>query len=530
MAKLVNSTTCESGASEQGVTVELLTSPGELPARVAIALPKQPPLSNYIPMESRVLVAKLARKFNETEMKSILTLNRRIGLRCALRLKDTFSNADYLYQVFDPDSDSISEEAYMPSRTPENLEALKGDLETMLEMAGFQPVPQELIEIASQATSLRGFSIQHPPPEALRLKLYYQRLLPTTVTRAHWLFSWRKENVQAVQYSTLLACFQLMPVPPKPTWFQRLKASCWPCGGGGGGGAAEAVASEAPLLDGPAAREPEPPVHLRVFRSVVLHNADMLVPGAVARFTTLDKVLIWLPIAIGVCSALYKISTSSLEFTPEGDPVGFATTLALVLMPLSYALQARVSLQRKADNYKADIDEMLLMRQRSSNAGALQWLLERATAQEQKEILLAYAFLWGGAAEPEPVAKAVAKTDVDAAIERFLMNDILMAAHAGEEMAAIDFDMEDALGDVVDEGLVQAVGDGDMLRAVPLREAVDVMSIRNYPEAAADDRAASMARKWLISSRRSRALRAKRAQRVQQCADSLPLPPAPDAA
>lgn len=55
---------------------------------------------------------------------------------------------------------------------------------------------------------------------------------------------------------------------------------------------------------------PQPPLHLRVFRSVDLHNADMLVPGAVARFTLFDKLLIWLPILIGVGSALYKIATS----------------------------------------------------------------------------------------------------------------------------------------------------------------------------------------------------------------------------
>eukprot|EP00892_Ulva_mutabilis_P001912 jgi/Ulvmu1/11721/UM008_0132.1 len=529
MAKAENGASDDGAAAEyeQAVTVQLLTSADAPKTRVAIALPKQPPPGNYIPMQSRVLVAKLARRFNEKETKSMLTLNRRIGLRCALRLEDTFSNANYLYAVFDPDSDPISEAAHLPSRTPENLAAFKGDLETMLEMAGFQAVPQNYIEIAKNSNGLRGFSVEQPPQEALRLKLYYQRLLPATVKQAHWLFPWRKEEVQAVQYSTLLACFQVMPVPPKPTWFQRLKALCWPCGGGSGGGAAEAAASEAPLLDGPVAREPEPPVHLRVFRSVVLHDADMLVPGAVARFTTLDKVLIWLPIAIGLCSALYKISNSSLQFTPKEDPVAFATTLALVLMPLSYALQARVSLQRKADNYKADIDEMLLMRQRSSNAGALQWLLDRATAQEQKEMLLTYAFLWGGAAEPEPVAKAVAKTDVDAAIESFLADDILMAEHGDQEMAAIDFDMADALRDVLDTGLVEPVGDGSELRAVPLHEAVDVMSIRNYPEAAADERAASVARKWLLNSRRSRSLRAHRAELR---ADELPLPPAADAA
>lgn len=60
----------------------------------------------------------------------------------------------------------------------------------------------------------------------------------------------------------------------------------------------------------------------------------------------------------------------TLTFSPKEHPVAFVTTLALVLMPLTYAARVRMSMQRKADNYKADIDEMLLMRQRSSNTGA----------------------------------------------------------------------------------------------------------------------------------------------------------------
>lgn len=76
-----------------------------------------------------------------------------------------------------------------------------------------------------------------------------------------------------------------------------------------------------------------------------------------------------LPVA--TAAATREVVVQSLTFNPNADPVAFATTLALVLMPLSYALQARFSLQQKADNYKADIDELLLMRQRSSNSGAL---------------------------------------------------------------------------------------------------------------------------------------------------------------
>ena len=83
--------------------------------------------------------------------------------------------------MFNPDSDPISEEAHLPSRTPENLEAFKVDLENMLDMAGFQPVPEEFITVSKAADGLRGFKVTLPPPEALKLKLYYQRLVPTIV-------------------------------------------------------------------------------------------------------------------------------------------------------------------------------------------------------------------------------------------------------------------------------------------------------------------------------------------------------------
>jgi hypothetical protein len=58
------------------------------------------------------------------------------------------------------------------------------------------------------------------------------------------------------------------------------------------------------------------------------------------------------------------------------------------------------------------------------NAGAVQWLLDIAAEQEQKEMLLAYCFLWNGHQAPQPVDKDYAKTEVDSAIETFLRGDI----------------------------------------------------------------------------------------------------------
>lgn len=97
------------------------------------------------------------------------------------RTEDSFSDADHLYSIFDPDADSLSVDEHRGLRTEQNLTALQSDLETLLDMAGFQPVPEDHIMISQRAGGLRGFNVEHPPPEALKIQMYYQRLFPVNV-------------------------------------------------------------------------------------------------------------------------------------------------------------------------------------------------------------------------------------------------------------------------------------------------------------------------------------------------------------
>lgn len=50
--------------------------------------------------------------------------------------------------------------------------------------------------------------------------------------------------------------------------------------------------------------------------------------------------------------------------------------------------------------------------------------MDIAAEQEQKEMLLAYSFLWNAQSVPRLVPKDYAKKDVDSAIELFLRGDI----------------------------------------------------------------------------------------------------------
>lgn len=125
----------------------------------------------------------------------------------------------------------------------------------------------------------------------------------------------------------------------KLSLFQRVRAAVWPA-------AVAPDGADAALLSEAAPEPPEPPVGLRVFHSVALHNADMLIPGAVARFTFVDKLLIWLPIAIGLCSALYKIFTSvrhtSACMSPMHVPTWIHAPTLCTPLPTQFAINARL--------------------------------------------------------------------------------------------------------------------------------------------------------------------------------------------
>ena len=72
-------------------------------------------------------------------------------------------------------------------------------------------------------------------------------------------------------------------------------------------------------------------------------------------------------------------------------------------------------------------------------------LMAEAAEQEQKEMLLAYFFLWEGRPQPASITSSTALLEVDRAIEEFLHEDI---ARTSEAASKVDFDMQDAISDL----------------------------------------------------------------------------------
>lgn len=69
---------------KSGNRFEVVTEDGR--TSVIVNLPEEPPPSNYIPMDARVLESKLAARHTEAYvLENLHVLSKRIGLRCSLR-------------------------------------------------------------------------------------------------------------------------------------------------------------------------------------------------------------------------------------------------------------------------------------------------------------------------------------------------------------------------------------------------------------------------------------------------------------
>ena len=105
-------------------------------------------------------------------------------------------------------------------------------------------------------------------------------------------------------------------------------------------------------------------------------------------------------------------------------------------------------------------------------------LMAEAAEQEQKEMLLAYFFLWEGRPQPASITSSTALLEVDRAIEEFLHEDI---ARTSEAASKVDFDMQDAISDLQAAGAVVNDGKGN-IRAVPIDQAIECLSVKHFPE------------------------------------------------
>lgn len=193
-------------------------------------------------------------------------------------------------------------------------------------------------------------------------------------------------------------------------------------------------------------------VHLKLFKDIPQLDLEMLLPGTRVKMSPFDRARIVLPTVSGVSMAVWKIVV--VATAPLYSSLAM---LGLVGGTVGYGVRSMFGYLNTKQKYQLNLTQSLYYQNLDNNAGVIHRLVDEAEEQENRELILAYFFLWRAASQGGYRGDAL-----DAAIEAFLRERL------GHE---VDFELADGLAKLERWGLVAGSSDTDW-RAVPIDEAV----------------------------------------------------------
>jgi hypothetical protein len=173
----------------------------------------------------------------------------------------------------------------------------------------------------------------------------------------HWLFFWRKSEIDVDIYQRLIIVFQLR---------------------------------DHPRIDPDADTET---IYIKIFKNIPKQDVDMLLPGAQVRMTLLDQGKILLPTLSGIVLSIVKMFKIVALFAVS-TIFGVLAFLGLLGGTIGYGVKSFFGYLRTKDKYQLTLTRSLYYQNLDNNAGVLFRLVVEAEEQECREVLLAYFLLW----------------------------------------------------------------------------------------------------------------------------------------
>jgi hypothetical protein len=325
------------------------------------------------------------------------------------------------YAPFDPDADTRRGQQLSDAER-DNLRGILFDrFQTLLTQANFHRLAEHEINQALEDRSHWGLHLTVDFTLFDRLELFYRGDRVGTRYRRRLRNRFRSEAIDVPVYQRLVIIFRLKPGQKYSN-----------------------------LLD---TRD----VYLKLFKDIPKLDLDMLLPGSEVKMSILDRAKVMVPTLSGIGIALYKIVWVAT--------VAFGSTLAflgLIGGTLGYGVRSLFGYLNTRQKYQLNLTQSLYYQNIDNNAGVIHRLLDEAAEQENREVMLAYFFLWLEAGDA-----GLSASELDARIEAWLLT---------EAEQAVDFEIQDAL-DKLERLQIASQVDGKW-RAKPIQEAIATLAER----------------------------------------------------
>ncbi len=394
----------------------------------------------YIPLKTHELIAHLT-GIDPNDEQRTQALGRLFKQLVALVHQHYESHHEQLvllYHEFDPDLDITPTQLSNPSSLDAAQRDILGrklfsEIADSLEYANYRRLKPREIQLALNVASHWGVRLKIRFSSFRRLEVYGRGDIIVKRWKRDWRHFFRLREVDVPIYQRLVVVFRTKELQNMP---ELLDPDC---------------------------------VHVRMFKNIPKLDVDMMLPGSQVRMNWMDTGKIGVPTLWGLMMLASRLAKSIWLLAILGAVKFFSSFLfifAIVIASLFYGIKSIFSYTSTKQRYQLSVARNLYYQNLDNNLGALLRLIEEAQQQESCEAILAYYVL----SNSKSAHLAVEQIDEQA--------ELILRSITGIE---VDFDVEDALRDLLGFGLVRMTAKG--WTAVGVEDATERTTInRSYHE------------------------------------------------
>jgi hypothetical protein len=341
------------------------------------------------------------------------------------------------YEPFSPDSDLLVTRKYSNSEKQALERKLVAGVCGLMQQANYTRIDPSEIDIILTKDSHYGLDL-HVDLEAFdELEIYYRgAIVQRGSRRSARKFYLRQEEFELPVFQRLAILFKLKPEARRVAEIMSKYGI-------------NRAAAERRLrqLRGPIADHIDSDyIYITLFKNIPRADLEMVFPNTRIRFRLFDKIKLGVTasggLGVGVASTVSKIAVAS-------NPIALAGALAGLG---GIALRQVFAFFNQRNKYMVTMAQNLYSHALADNRGVMTLLAERAAEEDVKEEILLYSLL---AKERVHIGEL---HDADRAIESYL------ASTFGLD---VNFDVEDALGRLIRDGVVRQLPDGTLAAMPP---------------------------------------------------------------
>ena len=344
------------------------------------------------------------------------------------------------YEAFSPDSDLLLTRKYTNEELAEMQGAVLSGMEKILEQANYERIDPSNVEVLLTKESHYGLDLHVDFNEFEEVLIYYRGASTQKDQRRVLRKFMRKEEFDVPVFQRLFLLFKLKPHDALVNDLMARENITRK--------EAEKRAKKKRKLLPKEVKDGN--IYMKLFKNIPRSDVEMIFPNTVVKFRMFDKLKLGVTSAGGLgVSIAGAASKLALFLTNPLIAIGALGGIAAVIF------RQVMGFFNQKQRYMIKMAQNLYFHSLADNRGVMMTLADRAAEEDVKEEILLYSVL-----SKEPARRSELPS-IDRAIEKYLKSKF------GVD---VDFDVDDAIGRLLKDGIVEEREDG-YLYTLPPREA-----------------------------------------------------------